>query len=210
LVEFEAYITQWQHDVAEFLGPQFETPQESPPPFNFYLKPPASGPHTDFIFTLAENIDAVIQSIDAYLGTGQALIGLARRRKEREDPNDEKSGICDRPTYLYTTVRGIETMCLYHAYHTYYKPDNHPKIELQATTRDTWNGSVVHPTPGVQYTIGIRIGQSHYLYIVTADARPVEHFMIRDGAVEGLELPDWFGERKDRDPYSPTEVPALF
>lgn len=206
---FDAYITEWQQDIAELLGPYLEPPQSGPPPFNFYLIPPAAGPYTDFIFTLAQDVHTVIQNLDGYIGLGGALTALARRRKERGDPDADRGVAWERPTYFYGSLRDLEAMCLYHAFQTYYDPGKHPKVEIQATSRGEFLGSVIHPTPRVQYTIKIRMGRNDFVYVVTADGRAVDHFAIRRGKLEGLTLPDWFEERRDGDVNRPNPVDPL-
>lgn len=206
---FDAYITEWQQDIADLLSPYIDTEQDGPPPFNFYLIGSAVGPHTDFIFTLAKGVHSVVQNLDGYIGLGGALIALAHRRKEREEPHDDRSVAWERPTYFYGCLRDLEAMCLYHAFRTYYDPGKHSKVEIQATSRGEFLGSVIHPTPRVQYTIKVWIGRTDFVYVVTADGRAVDHFAMRRGKLEGLTLPDWFGERRAFDPKKPDAIDPL-
>lgn len=203
------YVAEWQEDLIEAFGSNFGDLNGQPPEFNFYLKPPAAGNYTEFIFTLAGNVDAVIQSVGAYVGVGDALIRLARRRRDRDDPDHERNGIYDPPIYLYTTVRGIEAMCLHHAVHHYYDPVEHPSIDLKTTTRNEHVGSAQHPSPGLRCSVVVSMGQDQYVYIVDANARAVEHFLLSSEGIRGLPLPDWFGDREDWDPYQTEDIDPI-
>lgn len=192
---FDTYIREWQGDIAELLGPMFNGFPSGPPPFSYYLTVPAAGPYADFVFTIAQHIDAVVQTVDAYLSLGGGLIALARRRKEREAPYRDEAANWDRRPYLYSGLRGIEAMCLFHAHQNYYDASIQPQIEVQSSTRGEPRGSARIPAPIVQYTIDITIGHAHYIYVMRADGRPVEHFVLKGETMEGLDVPDWFEER---------------
>jgi hypothetical protein len=71
-------------------------------------------------------------------------------------------------------------------------------------------GSAQLPTPIVQYTIVIPIGPARYVYVMRADGRPIEHFAIRDGELEGLDLPDRFEERQGWEGLGRSEKASSF
>lgn len=194
---FERYIQEWQADIVEILGPAFDEFPLGPPRFSYYPTLPAAGPYTDIIFTLVENAHTFIQSFEAYLAIGSALIELAKRRREREAPHVDEQAYWDRRPYLYSGLRGIEAMCLYHARQNYYDASVHPDIDVQSSTRGVRLGTAKLPTPDVQYTIDVRFGHDHFIYVIRADGRPLEHFAVLDGVLEGLDVPDWFEERSD-------------
>lgn len=203
--DFDRYLREWQSDVVELLGPHFDGFPSGPPKPSYYLIPPAAGPDTDFIFAILQNADHLIQQMDAYIGLGSALISLARRRKERETADDDSNFHGNSPTFLYGSLPALRAMCLSHAHERYYDPATHPRIELQSMTRNVHTGSAQHPTPGVQFTFVVRVGQSDYVYVVGVEGRVKEHFRIQDGKLLGLMLPDWFDERREYDPLIPTD-----
>ena len=74
---FRKYVDEWESDIVDILGPAFDRFPEGPPHFKFYMIPPAAGPDTEIIFELAKHFDAVVQSIDAYIGLGALLDRVA-------------------------------------------------------------------------------------------------------------------------------------
>ena len=204
---FGSYIDQWEEDVRASFGSDFWESLNQSPEFNFYLKPPAAGPYTDFVFTVVENVNAIVQTIDAYVWIGEALVALARRRKEHELPVPDE--FSEPPVYLYTTIRGFEGLCLQHAHSRYYEPGRHPKISVRSTTRGEFFGSAQHPSAGVKYTVVVQIGKVDYFYVGSADARAFEHFSQADGEIHSLPIPDWFDERKPWQADGMEDVPPI-
>lgn len=204
--EFDRYVRVWQDGVLEILGPVLPSVA---PVYNNYQVPPAANEYVEFIFMLAENINVVVQTLDGYLGAGSAFIELAKRRKTREDPDNQTSP-WDRKTFFYAPPRVIESMCFYHAYVNYYDNKSRPAIDVEFSSRGVFAGSAAHPSRDVQYTVSVTIGKTYYVYIVTADARVLEHFRLNKGRMVPLTLPDWFQERDDElwlEPGVPRRLP---
>jgi hypothetical protein len=190
---FDAYVRQWQEDIANLVLPHLPR-VDRVPEFAYYPAHPDSGPYRDFILAIAQGMDAIVQTLDAYIGLGSALIALARRRKEIDDPEQKNSYSWNPMTFMIVTASAAEAMCLHHAHSEYYDQEKRPAISVQSSVRGEPMGSENHPTPNVQYTVKIGIGKSDYVYVMQADCRIVDHFRISAGVLEPLELPDWFQE----------------
>lgn len=205
---FYDYVQTFQDDIIEILGPSTVDDPAGRPRASYYLIPPAAGPYTDFILLIADNINTVVQSIDAYVWIGEALIQLARRRKARDEELDEEFDFGHRSS-MYGGLRVLESMCLYHAHSSYYDPSRHPALRIESFSRGEYVGAVDHPTPGVQYTINVRIGVDSYVYVTRADGQVVEHFKVTDGKVTGLSRPNWLEDEIDGPWNEATEASPL-
>jgi hypothetical protein len=60
---------------------------------SYYLVPPAAGPYSDFVFTLAQDFNSVVNSIDAYISLGSVLIPLILKRRRKDKDIDERGGV---------------------------------------------------------------------------------------------------------------------
>ena len=206
--DFDSFLVDWELDLREsfspILGDRIDDLE-----FNYYLRPPAAGPYIDFIYTLAENIDWIVQKAGGYIGVGGALIAFAKKRRSRLNPEGANAGVRDNRTYFFTTARGIEAMCLYDAFHKVGISEREARFHISTTSRQAWNGSAQHPLPGVTYTIAILLGVKQFIYVVDANGRAFEHFVIENCRIQGLPLPDWLGEREGWDPFKSTDLPSL-
>lgn len=186
--EANEYIATFENDIREVFGDIL--PRNSRIVPRFYQVPPDAGPETDFIFTLAENLNSIVQTIETYLSLGAMLatfFGIRRRRDREIEPPFSEAATGE----MYTGVRMVEAMCLFHAYSTYCDPATHPSIGIASFSRSVHVGDVDHPAPSVQYTITITIGASRYIYVTRATAEVVDHFRIEESKTVGLPRPNW-------------------
>lgn len=65
-VAFDAYVRQWIGDIRQSLPVSPLTGKTVAPDVSYYLVPPAAGPYRDFIFMIAENFNAIVQTVDSY------------------------------------------------------------------------------------------------------------------------------------------------
>jgi hypothetical protein len=186
---FALYLGQFQADLLAHVPPQFLATPTGAPAAHYYLRPPAAGPDLDFIIQLAQNFNAVVETLDAYLGLGAGLIGFLNKRRER----DEEAGIYERHK-PYMPVQMIEAMCLHHAHTKYYDPQRHPRITVSSYVRPWYAGQVDHPLDYTQYVVTVAIGQVRYVYVVRGTCDVVEHFQVELDAMIGLENPQFHGE----------------
>ncbi len=204
----DSFLADWETDLRESFGPVLGDSLNDVE-FNYYLRPPAAGPYVDFIYTLAENINWIVQNTGNYIALGGALVSFAKSRRSRLNPDTSPNVFRSEQTYFYTTARGIEAMCLYHAVQTYDLGNGESRLQISSTSRKIFNGSVSHPLPGVTFTVSIRSGDLRYVYVVDANARVSEHFVVEPNQIRGLPLPDWFDEQQDWDVFVSTDLPSL-
>ncbi|CAA9547725.1 MAG: hypothetical protein AVDCRST_MAG43-807 [uncultured Thermomicrobiales bacterium] len=205
---FAAYMKTFEDDVTEILGPILAGKDSLEIKSNLYQVPPDSGPYIDFVVTLAGDVDTIVQTVDAYISMGDLLIQFFRTRKARDEAVDEGADPWGR-AYMYSGIRTLESMCLYHAHSSYYDPKRHPALRVESFSRGVHVGAVDHPAPGVQYTINVRIGVESYVYVTRADGHVIDHFKINDGKVTGLPRPDFLGDDSDLPSDEARGVPPL-
>jgi hypothetical protein len=186
--EADDYLATFEKDIRETFGNLVPFSNELRP--RFYQVPPDAGPDTDFIFTLAANVDSVIQTLETYLSLGAMLIEFFRLRKRR-DADVEHRYDKAYPGGMYTGVRMLESMCLYHAHSRYYDPKRHPALTVTSYSRSVHVGDVDHPAPNVQYTTTVSVGSARYVYVTQANAEVLEHFRIEGTELIGLPRPNW-------------------
>jgi len=187
--QFAAYVGQFQADLLATIPPQFIQTPDGLPRVSYYLRPPAAGPYLDLIFQLAQDFNAVVQTMSPYLEIGAALVEFLHLRKQR----DEKAAV-DQQHKPYLPVRMVEAICLHDAYERYYDASRHPAITLTSYSRAWYAGNVEHPLDYTQYVVTIKVGKTRYVYVVRATCDVVEHFKIEGGAIVGLENPHWYGD----------------
>lgn len=192
--EAAAYLAEFESDIQEIFGGLVPLGTEISP--KYYQVPPDAGPDTDFIFTLFANVDSVIQTLETYLSLGAMLIGFFGLRKKRDNEVETRydQGY---PSGMYTGVRSLEAMCLYHAHSNYYDAKRHPALRVASYARSVHVGDVDHPAPNVQYTITISMGSIRYVYVTQANAEVLEHFRIEGDALIGLPRPNWLDPEND-------------
>jgi hypothetical protein len=186
--EAEDYLTTFTKDIRDTFSELVPLDSEFRP--TFYQVPPAAGPDTDFIFTLASNFDSVIQTLETYLSLGAMLVKFFEIRKRRDDQIEGRYDEAS-PGGTYTGVRMLESMCLYHTHSHYYDPKRHPALKVTSYSRSVYVGDLDHPAPGVQYTITVSVGSVGYVYVTQANADVLDHFRIEGTEVMGLPRPNW-------------------
>ncbi|MGN6484607.1 MAG: hypothetical protein ACTHMX_09395, partial [Thermomicrobiales bacterium] len=166
---------------------------------SYYLVPPAAGPYSDFIFTLARDFNSVVNSLDAYISLGSVLIPLILKRRRRDKDLEKPSGSPVWRAGVYVSLRVAESMCLYHAHEHYYDSKRHPRITLNSYSRGEHVGALDHPSQGTHYGISVHVGRKTFVYVMSATCNVFEHFSIENGEMVGLARPKW---PEDDDAYS--------
>lgn len=186
--EADDYLATFEKDIRETFGKLMPPSTELRP--RFYQVPPDAGPDTDFIFTIASNIDTVVQTLETYLSLGAMLAAFFELRRKRDDEIENRHAEAY-PGGTYTGVRMLESMCLYHAHSNYYDPKKHPALSVASYSRSVHVGDVDHPAPDVQYTITVSVGSARYVYVTQANAEVLDHFRIEGIEMIGLSRPNW-------------------
>ncbi len=182
------YMETFAEDIHAMFGEYLDTSRRVRP--RTYQVPPDAGPDTDFIFTILENFDAVVQTLETYLSLGGQIIQFVALRKRHDDEVDNRFD----STYsggMYMSIRAMEAMCLHHAHSTYYRTGDRRHIQLKSYSRSVHIGAVDHPAPSVQYTVTVSIGRDTYVYVTQANGEVLEHFKIEKGEPIGLPRPNW-------------------
>lgn len=197
--EFFSYLAEYERDIREAIessGLDGFSKELKP---SYYLVPPAAGPYSDFIFTLARDFNSVVDSIDAYVSLGSVLIPLILKRRRRDRADTEQSGARFWRTGSYVSLRMAEAMCLYDSHERYYDPHRHPRMTVESYSRGEHVGALDHPSQGTHYCIAVRIGRVEYVYIMSATCEVYEHFSFDGGKIIGLARPKW---PENEDSYS--------
>jgi hypothetical protein len=190
---FHDYIEQFQRDLLQAIPSTYISEADGLPYASYYLVPPAAGPYLEVIFRLAEDVNSVVQTLDAYIGPGLSLAEFLRVRRQRDDTLEGESHPRLRD-YPFVTIRCAEALCLHHAHRHYYDPERHPRLRVDSYARNVFIGTVERPVADVQYVITVTIGQVGFLYVMRADCRVLEHARIERGMLVGLPKPDWHGD----------------
>lgn len=96
-----------------------------------------------------------------------------------------------RPTELAVTQPAIVSLALSHYHSKYGRVES---VDVSWFMRGSqYIDSVSQPSGRETYTVDIHDETSHYVYVVTGKAEPLEHFLLSAGRLHPLEEPIWLG-----------------
>ncbi len=138
--------------------------------------------------------DLLAQAVD-WAERFEFLVGKLKPTSPDAVPDEESSGntpLSIRPEEVGITPQGIVPLVLSHFLVTYGPSD---ELKLSWFVRGPRYGvDLSQPSGNELYTLDIHDDSSHYIYIVTGSAIPVEHFLLSSGRPHPLEEPQWLGQ----------------
>lgn len=167
------------------------------------------GPAAEWTYTFAIAWDAVQQAPDLFAQAVdwamrfEFLFGRLNSTSPDSLPDAASNGSSPpstRPTELTVTPPVVVSLVLSHFQATYGALDS---LKLSWFVRGPRYGSgLSQPSGNELYTIDVHDDSSHYVYVVTGSAVPMEHFLLSCGRLHPLEEPQWLG----REPSDTFEI----
>lgn len=116
-----------------------------------------------------------------------------------EDSREGTKSFSIQPTELAVTQPAIVRLALSHYQSKYGRVENVDVSWFMRSTR--YIDSLCQPSGRESYTVDIHDDTSHYVYVVTGEAEPLEHFLLSAGRLHPLEEPIWL-RREPNDAFN--------
>lgn len=159
------------------------------------------GSAAEWTYTFAIAWDAVQQAPDLlaqavdWTERIEFLIGKLKPTSPDAVSDEESNGntpLSIRPEEVGITPQGIIPLVVSHFLATYGPSE---RLKLSWFVRGPGYGvNLSQPSGSELYTLDVHDDSSHYIYIVTGSAIPVEHFLLSSGRLHPLEEPQWLGQ----------------